>query len=158
MRGLIYLDSKEKQEYTVKECLDILNISKATFYSRINLNKDSLNQYISMKNGKKYITSEGLEFIKCLNNIPDSVQTVHTVLDDSDKRIMDLLKEQIDELKKDKERLFTEIDIKNRQIEDQNRMLENNQVIIQQSQQKIFFLESEEQKKIKMSWWKRIFE
>lgn len=150
------MDIEEKQEYTIKECLDILNISKATLYSRINLNKVSLNQYISMKNGKKYITSEGLELIKCLNNSSDYVQTSS---DSLENKLMNALKEQIEELKKDKERLFAELEIKNKQIEDQNRMLENNQIIIQQSQQKIFFLESEEQKKNnKHTWWKRIFQ
>jgi hypothetical protein len=165
MKGLIEVD---KREYTIKETLDILDISRATLYNKLDKYKTDLSKYISTKNGKKYISQECINYLKKLDNQQDNTHTKIDTLDNAqtikytiDNEVLFILKKQLDdkdryicELQHDKSNLFKEIENKNKQIEDQNRMLENNQVLLQQSQQKILYLE---QSKEKVSWWQKIF-
>lgn len=50
-------------EYTIKEALAELNISKATLYYRINKYKRKIEPHILMKNGKKFISRQGIEIL-----------------------------------------------------------------------------------------------
>lgn len=152
----------DKHEYSIKEVLDILDISRATLYNKLDKYKSQLAKHISTKSGKKYISYDGVAFLKnldILDNDQDSVQTSENTLDNE---MISILKRQLDdkdkyimELQQDKSNLFKELEIRNKQIEDQNRMLENSQVLLQQSQQKILYLE--EAKISYIPWWKKLF-
>lgn len=147
----------DKKEYTIKEILDILNISRATLYNKLDKNRHAFDGHISTRNGKKYISKSALSILQNIDNIQDIHQTTETIKDSLDNELLHILKAQICDLQQDKEKLYKELEIKNKQIEDQNRMLENNQVLLQQSHKKILYLETRDENKKLSSWWKKIF-
>ena len=53
MEGLIQV---AKEEYSIKEVLDMLDISRATLYNKLNKYEKELSSHITNKHGKKYIS------------------------------------------------------------------------------------------------------
>lgn len=152
--------------YTVQEASKMLNTSRVTIYNKIEKLKD-LQAHIKVKNNTKYITAHGVELIRqsiidngqgkvftssqeqqqeetneniCNSGIADEFTPLH---DD----LIQLLKEQIQDLKQDKESLFKE-------LEQQRQLHQNTQVILQQVQQTVLLLEQGQQQENKKSWWK----
>lgn len=158
------------QEYSIKETLNILNISRTTLYTKIDKYKKELNPHITSKNGKKYISHDGIEILRSPNNIDSETNNctdyvdneVDSCTDISDNintsgyiEIISLLKSQLEDkngqiqdLQKDKENLYQE-------LSEQRKLHENTQVLLQNSQQKILYIEQIKEKE--QPWWKKLF-
>lgn len=164
--------------YTVIEASKRLSISRQVIYKKIE-KMTELKTHIKIKDNVKYIDETGLELIRksILDNLPDN-QTDAELSDNNDKNEYnvnnndvlgaftglheDFYEGYIATLEDDKRKLFEEIQNKNKQIDaltnalnQSQKLNENNQVLLQQSQQKIFLLEQSNVKK--SHWWKRIF-
>jgi predicted DNA-binding transcriptional regulator AlpA len=160
--------------YTVIEVSKKLSISRQAIYKKIE-KMTELKPHIKIKNNVKYIDEEGLELIRVsmddnLVNIEntgkDNINDYNFSNEETFEKLtssQDLfIGSYIKNLEEDKRKLFEEIQIKNKQIEaltdalsQSQKLNENNQVLLQQSQQKVFFLEQTNHDKL--PWWKRIF-
>lgn len=122
-------------EYTIKEAVQELKISKATFYNRINKYKQDLKNEIYLKDGKKYISVHGLEILKsnsCLNSLDNCLDSENnTKNDETLQKENDFLKNQLIE--------------KDKQIQTLSRLIENSQILLKQEQQaKLLLIDSKE--------------
>lgn len=116
------------KNYTVKETLEELNISRATFYNKIKLKSEELKEHITFKEGKKYISSIGVEILR--KNENDNSKTTTTNLSESEILIKenDFLKTQIDFLQ-------SQLTKKDDQIKTLCNLVENSQVLLKNEQE-----------------------
>ena len=54
----------DEKVYTIAEIADIIGVSKATIYNKLNSLKGILRNHIKVRKGVKYLTSEGVNIIK----------------------------------------------------------------------------------------------
>ena len=154
---------------TVAQISEELGFSKVTIYNKINSLKSDLKGCISKKKGITYINSKGLSIIRAslgLNIDDDAlinddefkatstvdnedlkqfkdidylIETIKKTLETSQENYINSLLDQIELLK-------SELDKKDEQLNNTLRLLENSQVLIKDSKEKILMLESQEQK------------
>jgi len=140
-----------KQAYSIKEVLDKLDISRATLYNRIDKNKQQLDRHISSKNGKKYISSIGIEILRANEGINDvdNMDNVNDSINNENRSGGEV----IEILKKDNEFLKNQILEKDSHIHTLTKLIENSQILLRESQQKVLLLET----KKKENFFKRLF-
>lgn len=143
------------QEYTIKEALEELNISRATLYNRLKLSSKKLKEHITIKDGKKYISQIGIEILKDNTSIDEN--DVNKSSEDINNRNFefDLLKEN-EFLKSQIEFLQSQMLMKDDQIKTLFTLVENSQVLLKNEQQ-TRLLESveHETKKSFFNWFKK---
>jgi len=118
------------QEYSINEALEILDISKATLYHRMDKHKQKLEGRMFTKKGKRYISIEGLEFLKICESL-DSTDNNLNSLDGKENYNVDVF----EVLKAEIEFLKSQIIEKDNQIQTLSKLVENSQVLLKNEQQ-----------------------
>ncbi|EKD94253.1 MAG: hypothetical protein ACD_26C00150G0005 [uncultured bacterium] len=147
--------------YSVLEASKLLNVTRKTIYDKINVLKE-IKTEVKTKNNIKYLTEQGISLIRLSltkqNDYTESNENLNDNLCDSYIKSDSPSYTDIHNLI---ETLKNELIVKNKQIESltdalshSQKLNENNQVLLQQSHQKVFLLE---QKKEEKPWWKKIF-
>jgi hypothetical protein len=154
--------------YSVYEVANLLGTSHTTIYNKIN-NKEiykELRNFIKKQGKSTIINSDGIDILKKYipvkeslnkvdeNFITESNEPIKKTFDNTGtkdsleiyKELIDNLQSQISDLRNDKEKLFTE-------VEQQRLLHQNTQILLKQSQEKIYLLESKEQKKKRLFNW-----
>ena len=138
-----------KEKYSIKEVLDMLDISRATLYNKLNRYEKELAPHITNQHGKKYISMDGINFLKnpdncidSLNNYPDDFNNLNYV------KIVALLEEQLNV--KD-----SQIKSLNNALATAHKLNENNQILLNQAHQKILYLEQTNNKSYWWQFWKK---
>lgn len=135
--------------YTITEAAKQLQVSRVTVYKKIESIKD-LKSHVKIKNNIKYIDDTGLDIIKLsMANNSDSKVDTEEEIDEAVKQSNETYSEQftdlqdkyINSLQSQIEYLKNELEVKNKLISDQARMIENSQVLLRDNQQKILMLE-----------------
>lgn len=143
------VDAIEADEYmSVAEFADCAGCSKQAVYQQLN---KKLKPYVKVIDGKKTINSKALREVYGKEIQPESQSVVKEVDQELNKELIDLLKTQIEE--------------KDRQIEDLHRLLEREQVQVAIAQNKLQELEDKQRQETaekqeepeKKSWIKRLF-
>lgn len=143
------VDAIEADEYmSVAEFADRAGCSKQAVYQQLN---KKLKPYVKVIDGKKTINSKALWEVYGKEIQPESQSVVKEVDQELNKELIDLLKTQIEE--------------KDRQIEDLHRLLEREQVQVAIAQNKLQELEDKQRQETaekqeepeKKSWIKRLF-
>lgn len=143
------VDAIEADEYmSVAEFADRVGCSKQAVYQQLN---KKLKPYVKVIDGKKTINSKALREVYGKEIQPESQSVVKEVDQELNKELIDLLKTQIEE--------------KDRQIEDLHRLLEREQVQVAIAQNKLQELEDKQRQETaekqeepeKKSWIKRLF-
>mgnify|MGYP003781737365 CR=1 FL=1 len=154
--------------YTVAEISEMLGFSKVTIYNKINSLKSGLKGCISRKKGITYINSKGLliireslglkvdedtlindddikatstednEDIKQFKDINYLIETIKETIETGQENYINSLLDQIELLK-------SELNNKDDQLNNTLRLLENSQILLRDSKEKILELESMEQ-------------
>lgn len=146
--------------FKVSEVAEKLGVSKVSVYNRVNQNKEMFKPHLKKVKSVTYIDNKGFEMLKKLfskdnsfTTLQDEVKTLYNEPETQDfsmyiefkqvyeERINDL-KEQVEELKKDKENMINQIG----QLTELNR---NAQILIKQNQDKVLLLESEKKPLLK---------
>lgn len=138
-------------EYTIKQALTELNISKATLYYRINKFKSKMEPHILMRNSKKFISHEGMEILKAndgLDSLPDSSDNGS----DCSENKKQINNDAFNVLKMENEFLKSQIKEKDNQIQTLSRLIENSQLLLKHEQDKNTMLIEEEKSKKKRFW------
>lgn len=158
-------------EYTIKEALAELNISKATLYYRINKLKRNIEPHILTRNGKNFISHEGIEILRGnhgLDGLPDSsdISLDHpdhspnssdNSLDCSDcglncsENQKQINNDAFNIFKMENEFLKLQIREKDNQIQTLSRLVENSQLLLKHEQDKntmLIELEKNKEKRI----------
>jgi hypothetical protein len=133
------------KEYSIKEALIELNISRATLYNRLKLQEKNLKDHINIKDGKKYISSIGIKILKNNDSIDESKEV--------DKDNFELNKEN-DFLKSQIEFLQSQLEKKDEQIETLSKLVENSQVLLK-NEQKAKLIEAPVKKSTFTDWFKK---
>lgn len=143
------VDAIEADEYmSVAEFADRAGCSKQAVYQQLN---KKLKPYVKVIDGKKTINSKALREVYGKEIQPENQSVVKEVDQELNKELIDLLKTQIEE--------------KDRQIEDLHRLLEREQVQVAIAQNKLQELEDKQRQETaekqeepeKKSWIKRLF-
>lgn len=127
--------------FTVNETADKLNVSKVTIYAKLKKHADM----VVMKQGQKYITDDLFNLIKCELNLKNVINDSFTSagLEDGLNEVESI---GYDELVKQNNilinTLLKQLEIKDNQIAElqeiikvNNRLIENNQVLLKNAQQ-----------------------
>lgn len=153
-----------KTEYSIKETLQLLNISRTTLYSRFDKYKTELESHIYIKDGKKYVSTEGIHILMCTdklgdvpNNCPNNLDNVpnnypNNLNNNNYNEIKSLLMEQLaekdrqlDALRSDKDKVIEmierQLETKDEQIHTLTELHKNSQLLLGQAQQKIILLD-----------------
>jgi predicted transcriptional regulator len=141
--------------YSISDVSKQLNVSKVTIYKKISRLSD-LSGHVKKVNNGQCITAEGIEIIrKSLevnqNNKPSQEEFKENKVNDVIFGELTAYKELIESFKKQNENLQEQLKIKDNQISDLTRLLENMQVL--SKQQKLI----EESTGNKKSFWSRVF-
>ena len=166
--------------YTVAELSEILSVSKVTIYNKIKSLKSDLKGCIKHKKGILHIDDKGLLIIKndlgliededtLIND--DEFKAESTVNNEDLKQFKDLetlikmfnktvetgQENYINSLLDQIEHLKEELNRKDEQLNNTLRLLENSQVLIKDSREKILMLENQEQKERRsfFNWFKK---
>ncbi|WP_298839748.1 hypothetical protein [uncultured Clostridium sp.] len=141
--------------YTVAEVSQLVGLSKPSIYNKINRNP--FKEHTTKKQGVTYIDELGLNLIK--NDIKDfkedikdfNTKDIDNSIDDevaTDTDDLNSNKVFINFLKTENEKLWNELNVKNVQIENLNerlkqeqKLMENNQVLLRDKPQDLFMLE-----------------
>lgn len=143
------VETIEVDEYiSVSDFADRVGCSKQAVYQQLN---KRLKPYVKVIDGKKTINSKALREVYGKEIQPESQSVVKEVDQELNKELIDLLKTQIEE--------------KDRQIEDLHRLLEREQVQVAIAQNKLQELEDKQRQETaekqeepeKKSWIKRLF-
>lgn len=144
-------------DYSISDVAKMLKKSKTAIYDKLNSNKHIFKQFSSVKKGSKYLSKEGFDILhsmffqvnfkadlKVENQLESNTPFKSTVDNDSEiikayKKQLELLENQLESLKKDKDFLQGQLLMKDRLLEQSNILLLN------------------EQRK-KKTLWKRLFE
>jgi chromosome segregation ATPase len=153
----------ESKIYSISEVAKILNITTQAVYKKIDKFDHDLEDCLTRKNNILHINKKGLDVLKGNSNKdPENNYDFETDLNSVTNKITNLVDNlvtnQIDVLS-------TELKEKNKQIEDLNRIIENMQVLLKQSQQNQLLLSENlkqhqvllEKKNEKKSIWKKLF-
>ena len=127
--------------YTVAEISELINLSKVSVYNKLKLKE--LENHIIKKGGITYVDDEGLNLIKDslkfkestlndLNNDNEYNEETHEITADIDD--FELKEDYIKYLKSENERLWSELQEKNLQINELNKLLSNEQDLHKNSQ------------------------
>jgi transposase len=140
--------------YSISEVSKQLNVSKVTIYKKIN-KINELKQHVKQLKDGICIAEEGIEVIKKslqenqamkhlqpeLKGEPTSEET--TVELTVYKQLIEIMEKQVLELKEDRQRLYEQLGIKDKQLESltdalstAQRLNENSQVLLRQEQEK----------------------
>lgn len=136
------------QEYTIKEVLKQLNISKSTLYYRINKLSSKLYGEIALKNGKTFVSSKGLKILSSNNSLDSSDNSPNCLgknplsLDNKKDTKFDI----IEVLKKENEFLKNQLIEKDNHIKKLSVLIENSQILLKHEQEKKLFLQAKENK------------
>lgn len=159
------------KEYKIPEIVDIIGVSRATVYNKINSLSNVLDKYTTVRKGTKYIHSEGVEILKKsirYSNILESQEADSAEISETKQENIDntndsneskILENQesstkyIESLESQLEYLKSIISEKDKQLGDMTRLVENSQVLQKQQQEKIFFLEQPKEQEQKRSFW-----
>jgi hypothetical protein len=151
--------------YSISEVSKRLKVSKVTIYKKIAKVNELRNHVKQLKEGK-CITTEGIEILKQSLSVNQYVKPSQQELKPEEgnqetatelivyKRLTETLEKQVNELKEDKENLYGQLGIKDKQIESLARLNENAQVLLKQQQDKILLIENPPIKG-KLSFWDR---
>lgn len=135
--------------YTVSDVSRLTSLSKVSIYNKLKLKE--LEKYIVKKQGVIYIQEEGLSLIKESLNLNNEVKTDFKNNKDSnavdqelstDMDDLNIKTDYLNYLKTENDRLWKEIEDKNRQLKDKDRLLENFQVMMQSEKQSRLQLEA----------------
>ena len=107
--------------YSVRNVAKELNISRQAVYKK--LSKDFMKEYITIVDGVKYLTDDGLLFLKSFKNSENE----KTLVDSSEESLVDILNNVIKSKDKDIELLRKENEKLLELIQQQNQLLINNQ-------------------------------
>jgi hypothetical protein len=112
--------------YDVNDISKILRVSNRTVYRYLSKYSDKLSHRLSEgDNGKKLLDQEGLEILARLTNKNIDVKdksTRNAIADERESEYITLLKEQVQELKQDKERLHKQVDELTRLLDQQQQL------------------------------------
>jgi len=128
--------------YTVAEVSDLVNLTKASIYNRIKLKE--FEKHITKKQGVTCIDDIALKLIQ--NGLKDYKDDLNnTSVDEevaTDTDYICSLKEDIKYLKTENEKLWEQLQEKDRQLNTKDRLLENSQVLLKEKpKQDILLLE-----------------
>jgi len=104
----------------VSEIAEELNVSTTAVYNKIKKNKEELEEHIGKKNNAKALDEEGFEILA--NKFQTSSESSNQT---SNEDLVEILQEQITSLKEDKKYLQEQINLKDQQIMELNRRLED---------------------------------
>lgn len=138
--------------YSVTELSKIFKTTRKTIYRK--MDTPGIQKYIeSTPTGKKLIQEGFYEFQLLMSASKVNTNSIQEDMKEPTytKEHVETLKDQIEELKTDKNKLYEEIQIKNNLLDKTFKALENNQKLLTSSQEKLLLTESEKTKK---NWWK----
>lgn len=166
--------------YTVAEISNMLGFSKATIYNKINSLETALKPCIKSKKGITHINEEGISIIKRdLGLIEDETtlnsedkfkeqgagdniglkefQEIRILVETLEKTIETGQKDYINSLLEQNELLKLELNKKDEQINNTLRLLENSQILMKDSKEKILMLENKDEKEKKgfLNWFRK---
>jgi len=136
--------------FKVSEIADEIGKSKTSVYKKVNGLKGELKPFRKKVNGVIYFDTEGFEIIK--NSYSEVIidnQVERTSLNHVDDKYLDLLLSEKDEQIK---HLKEQLKEKDKSLEQAMKLVENNQVLLLQKEDKILKLESSSEKK---SFWSK---
>jgi hypothetical protein len=149
--------------YSVADLAKIYNTTRKTIYKK--MDTPSIKKYIkSTQNGKKLMPEGFNEFqlLMSMSRVYTKSDSIHEVKSQKTEKVdikdmytkehINDLKQQIEELKNDKLKLFEELQNKNMLLEKALITIENSQNILKESTNRILLLESNN--KENLSWWK----
>lgn len=172
---------------TIEQLSKDLDVSKITIYNKLKLLNDKLTNHISKENNITYIDKIGANIIKKsispkklkrdmtikLKQEHEENQQEQQEEEIKESKLINLLQKQIEDLrqdkesqiadlKRDKEELIKQLSIKDEQIKESSRLQENTQILLRQSQERLYLLEQKEvsvhpEQEEKKSWFKKIF-
>lgn len=129
--------------YDIGKVAEIIGVSKVTIYRKLKLQE--ITPFIIVKNGKQFISEEGLIELKEMLNVTSSETTenneetdevaVSTDLLTAKNDLIDSLKEQLSLVKDQLSIKDNQIENKDRQLESKDRLLENMQVLLKQGKE-----------------------
>jgi len=144
----------------IQEVAKKLNVSHTTIYNKLK-NKEInklLKPYMKKMNNVRYLNLEGIEILKDTiavkdnkekknntNSVKPFISNDESMLLNLKGTLLDSLNERIIQLEKDKEYLKDQIDLKDKHIETQARLIENSQILLRDQK---LLMES------KTNWWK----
>jgi hypothetical protein len=158
----------EYKEYKISEIVDMIGVSKATVYNKIGSLKDILRNHINVRKGIKYIDSEGFSIIQdsigfskvqytdlkeefkieqeTINNsiFSNKIETL-----ENNSKLIESLETQLEYLKSVIAEKDRQLETRDSQISGMTKLVENSQVLLRQQQDKIFLLESPQDKPVK---------
>lgn len=112
--------------YDVNDISKILSVSNRTVYRYLSKYSDKLSDCLSSgDNGKKLLDQKGLETLARLTNKNIDVKDKNTrnaIAHEKESEYITLLKEQVQELKQDKERLHKQVDELTRLLDQQQQL------------------------------------
>lgn len=136
---------------TIAEVAQKLGVSKVTIYNKLKVLKDKIKNNLTEIENIKYIDNQGFNLIKESLNLKEKLNQkelknvdINIIISFKDETI-NLLKLQIDDLK-------TQLNEKDNQIKTLNRLMENNQILLKDSQKTVLLLEDK-----KKSFWDKFF-
>ena len=100
-----------ENDYTINQVSEILKVSKQCIYKKLNLLKDVLNPHLSIQNGIKYLSEEGLQIINKNLNSNKKLKDLKSLKKfEYDENVIEIFKQQINDLKQQKENLQHELE------------------------------------------------
>ena len=148
------------EKISITEFAKRANVSRQSVYKRLSQVDDKLTEYVNLVDNKKMLDIQALEDVYGIkvdkgvdknDNLESTSCQSNVNLDNPKNKIEDILLKQIESLQQ-------EIKIKNEQIEQLHKLLDQEQQLRMVSEQKILELEDpkeekEEQKETKKKWW-----
>lgn len=145
------------EKISIAEFAKRANVSRQSVYKRLSQVDDKLTEYVNLVDNRKMIDVQALTDIYGIkvdkevdkNDNLESTNCQPTVsLDNKKNHVEDMLLKQI-------EILQDELKVKNEQIEQLHKLLDQEQQLRMVSEQKIFQIEDSnpEQKEVKKKWW-----
>jgi uncharacterized protein with FMN-binding domain len=169
-------------EYSISEVSRLLNITRKTVYSKIE-KLEGIHSHIIVRGKHKYIDKTGIELIKnsLISNqsqdvyttqedtscLQGTIETIHkNTSKESDSNISheytSMSTQFVSSLQNHIQELSNQLSVKDKQInaltdalETSQKLNENNQILLRESQQRVILLE--QSSKSKITWWKKIF-
>jgi ATP phosphoribosyltransferase len=140
--------------YSVTELSKMFHTSRPTIYRK--LKSKSLQHYISDTDKGKMLSQEGLNAFQLImadsKVISNDTEQKHHHYSNDTEQLIDSLREQIEELKKDKLNMIEDKKELLNQINTKEKQLDNTLTLLKDSQNKILLLS--EVPKTKKTWWK----
>lgn len=128
--------------YTVAEVAQLIGVSKVSIYNKLKLKE--IEEYIVKSKGITYVTDDGLNLIKEGFNIINGVESDLTHSEIASDEMLEtecidegfnLKDDYVNYLKEENQRLWSEIDEKNIQLNGKDKLLENMQILIKREQE-----------------------